>query len=177
MLCHEALFFLRQAPQLLKSNPVLRLLRVNVGDKQRELPVVSSHYIHLALGIDLAIEIPLMVSFHPATLLFGTSFGTPFPSSMQITLQLLVLLVVERSFHYWTIWFLKLGGGPVEASCEAPEQFFEPFSLAMEFMCPRGTLLIATTGLGVPSMLTWFTGEFHVISIIAWVTLRQLQAN
>ena len=65
----------------------------------------------------------------------------------------------------------------MEASLETPEHLFEPFSLAMEFMRPRGTLLIATTGLGVPSMLTWFTGKFHVISVIAWVTLRQLQAS
>lgn len=35
-------------------------------------------------------------------------------------------------------------------------------------MCPRGTILIATTVLG---------GKFHVISAVIWVIVRQLQAK
>jgi hypothetical protein len=147
-----------------------------VRDKQRELPGASSHFTHLALGIDLAVEIPLIVAFHPATLLFGNSFGMAFPSIIQITLQLLVLLVVERSFHSWTIWVLP-SDAQAEASLETPEQFFEPFGIAIEFMRPRGTILIAMTGLGVPSVLTRVTGKFHVISVIAWVILRQIQTS
>lgn len=182
LLCHETLFYLRQTPRFLNRTPILQLPPCKPGDKHRPLPAASSaDYIHLALGIDLAVEIPLILAFHPATLLYGASFNIPFPSIIQIALQLLVLLVVERSFHHWTIWFLQLGGRggelAVDASSESPEQFFEPFSLAMDFMRPRGTLLIATAGLGVPSLLTCFTGKFHVVSVVAWVTLRQLQGS
>lgn len=177
LLCHEALFYLRQVPRFLENNPLLRLSKINAGEKQRDPPAAFSDYVHLALGIDLAVEIPLIIAFHPATLLFGTSLGTPFPSIIQITLQLLFLWGVEIHLYYWTNWFLLSGEGQVEDSLKTPEQFFEPFSLATEFIRLRGTLLIATTGLGVPSMLTHFTGKFHLISVIAWVTLRQLQAS
>lgn len=42
---------------------------------KRNLLAASSYYTHLALGIDLAIEIPLIVASHPATLLFGTQLS------------------------------------------------------------------------------------------------------
>lgn len=80
-------------------------------------------------------------------------------------------------------WFLPPSGGARgeeegEASVlETPEPYFEPFSLVAEFMGPRGTILIATTVLGAPSMLTGFTGKFHVISVVAWVIVRQLQGK
>lgn len=177
LLCHEALFYLRQVPVFLKSNPLSRLSRSNVGEQQRDPPARFSDYIHLALGIDLAVEIPLIIAMHPATLLSSTSFRTPVPSIIQIILQMLVLWGVERSIYHWIKWCLLSGQGQIEGSLETPEQIFEPFRLAMEFMLPRGTLLIAAAGLGVPSMLTHFTGKFHVISVIAWVTLRQLQPS
>ena len=144
---------------------------------KRNPPAASSYYTHLALGIDLAIEIPVIVAFHPATLLFGANFRTAFPSVIQIALQLLVLLVVESSFHYWMFWFLSSGSARGEASLETPEQYFEPFSLVLEFMRPRGTTMITTTVLGTPSMLTGFTGKFHVISVVTWVIVRELQAK
>ena len=144
-LCHEAIFHFRRASRLLESTPHSRLSKPGLADESRDLSATSSPYINLALSIDLAVEIPLIVAYHPATLIFGTGFDVPFPSILQIAAQLLFLVVVEISFHHWILCFLSTKGMRADAPSETIEQSFEPFSLVMEFMRPRGTLLIVMT--------------------------------
>lgn len=179
--CHEALYYLRRLPQLLIKLWPIRPSKANIENKTTTQKAASiSHYIHLALGIDLAVEIPLFVAFHPVTLIFGTDFRAHFPGMFQFLLQVLVLVLIEHSFHYWTLWFagfLSSAATSKDFSVENPDDLAHPFGLAMEFMRPRGTLLIAIAGLGIPSKLHSITGDFHVATVIAWVALRQFQAD
>lgn len=125
----------------------------------------------------MAVEMPLIVAYHPVNLFCEISFDAPVPSKFQFALQLLSLLAVEKCSTHWTYRFLLKQEPQAKGVSLSAEQLSETFHLAMDFICPRRTFLIVLTGMGFPSVLTMFSGSFHPVSVVVWIALRQLQAR
>lgn len=48
-----------------------------------------------------------------------------------------------------------------------------PFRIAVDFMIPKGIIIMAMTLIGSPSLLGSISGCLHFASIVIWMALRQ----
>lgn len=55
-------------------------------------------------------------------------------------------------------------------------KYSAPFGLAAEYAHPLETIILGTGTVGGPMLYCYLTGNFHIITMYAWVTLRLFQA-
>lgn len=138
------------AREVIKALPTKRLDSRAARESRRSHS--TAHYFQLALAISFAIEVPLVLAFHPTTLIYGIDIGIPFPSTLKLLAQLLWRSVVDVGFADWVELYLSPGNlGPKQFS-RASKQGAGPFGLAMEFLRPTGALLLGVAAVGTPSI-------------------------
>lgn len=137
--------------------------------------LARSSYIYLAFTLDYAIEFPLFLEYHPTALAFPNNFASaiPLPALSQSVAQLLVFFFLDWAFQFYVLRFFSLPTGREESSPKDPEDD-DAFCLALEFIRPRGAVLIAIGVLGSPSPLRSYTGKLHVLSMVSWIVVRQM---
>lgn len=137
--------------------------------------LARSSYIYLAFTLDYAIEFPLFLAYHPTTLAFPNNVVNtiPLPTLGQSAAQVLVFFFWDWAFQFYVMRFLSLPNGREESGPKDPEDD-DAFHLALEFIRPRGAVLIAIAIIGTPSPLNSYTGKLHVLSMVSWIVLRQL---
>jgi hypothetical protein len=141
----------------------------------------------LMFVLDAAIEYPLFFAFHPVTLSSaGTDIsGKLFPQTTQLALQLATLISVEYAFGHAVLSRVSFSAGDTAPSAADPNKSAQSqlsdgssddgaANLAVEFLKPRGALLLAMAIPACSSPFSSYCGSFHPLSIALWAALRQL---
>ena len=136
-----------------------------------------------------------MLAFHPTTLNNNNNqFLAPFPTALQLLLQVTVFFAVEAAFHACVLRFIqfprsnpldeiskvdRITSVPIQTKGDARGNDTDHDDLAealvMEFIQPRGALLIGVALLGMQtSWLTARTGVLHPMAMVLWVVTRQI---
>lgn len=152
-------------------------------------------WIRILLVLDPAIEFPLILAFHPATLARATTCSSKpalsFPEeARELLVQIFVLCAVELLTQHC---IQRLITFPHPSELPLPEQAagvgnYSPTQVAedddetanalvVEFIQQRAALLVATALIGAPSsLLTPYVGngKLHSGALVGWMTLRQM---
>jgi hypothetical protein len=136
----------------------------------------------LVLVLDSAIEYPLFFAFHPVTLSSSSSSIAIFPTITQLAFQILILYFIEYTFCHLALRRISFPPGDTAPTATSdsekplPEEnnTDEAARLAMDFLRPRGALLLAMASPAVSMPFTAYCGAFHPLSMVAWAASRQL---
>lgn len=145
-------------------------------------------WVRVSLMLDNAIEFPIIFAFHPSTLIYKPQQSPGFPDLGQLVLQVLVFFVIELAFQNWVLRFINIsandssdgtrvackGGLKTLQDKEAQNDEGIAERLVMDFLRPRGTLLLAVALLSMPTALTTYTGQLHPVAVVGWVVLQQI---
>ena len=138
----------------------------------------------LFLILDPAIEFPFIFAFHPTTVTYRLRQNPRFPTNEQLLVQVAVFFAIELAFHNCVLRFIHIPTDVPDAPYrptsvveyrgkeELEDEVAE--SLVVDFLRPRGTLLLAVGLLGMPTALTRYTGQLHPMAMAGWVALQQL---
>lgn len=136
--------------------------------------LARSPYLYLAFTLEYAIEFPLFVAYHPVTLTFPNNVATtlPLPTAGQAIVQLAIFFAVDWAFQFYVLRFFTVQTTSANSDHGNSEDD-EAWTLAIDFIRPRGALLLTVAFVGAPSPLKEYTGRLHVLSMIGWTILRQ----
>lgn len=106
-----------------------------------------------------------------------------FPYMNQLVLQVLIFFAVGQAFENLILHFIHIHPGNSNSNCK-PRGLFEDTSkeeasrdyaadLVMDFVKPRGTLLLAIALLGMSTPLNRYTGPPHPMAMVLWTVLDQ----
>lgn len=129
--------------------------------------------IQLFLLVENAVAISLIASFHPVTLLRGTTIDLPLPSVAQNLTHCAILFAIEQGFRCVVHKiFLRSGSG----QCCVPQSHGEDsaaFSIADECIVSKGTLILAMALIGGLHPLGVDADQLHVMTMVIWAVIRQ----
>lgn len=107
--------------------------------------------------------------------LCGLQYSLPFPAAKTLAAQLLMFFLVEDTYHYWL--HRAFHWGPLYRRIHrVHHQYAAPFGLTAEYASPWETLLLGFGTIGPPLVLGYFAGNVHLVTVLVWMTLRQVQA-
>lgn len=143
-------------------------------DRAQKSDLARSSYLYLAFTLDYAIEFPLFVSYHPVTLVFPNNVATtlPLPTVSQMIAQLAIFFIIDWAFHFYVLRSFAVQTTKMDSNRSKSEDD-EAWTLVIDFIRPRGALLLAVAFSGAPSPLNQYTGRLHVFAMVGWVILRQ----
>ncbi len=120
-------------------------------------------------------ELPQIWLFHPVAKMCGMETGVPFPSWQKICVQIVIFFVLEDAWHYWAHRLFHWG--PLYKSVhKIHHQYSAPFGLAAEYASPIETMTLGFGTVFIPALYSLATGDFHVLTMYAWITARLFQA-
>ncbi|KAG8801646.1 C-4 sterol methyl oxidase [Serendipita sp. 398] len=103
------------------------------------------------------------------------TWQAPFPHWTTIGLQVAGFFVFEDFYHF--VAHQALHYGPLYRHIhKLHHKYSAPFGLAAEYAHPLETLILALGTLGGPILWTMYSGDFHIVTMYLWVTLRLFQA-
>ncbi|KAI9041892.1 sterol desaturase family protein [Aspergillus affinis] len=172
---HELIYFGRCIPWIIADALPIFFRKYKIQDKKS--PSVKDQWtcVKYILAIHFIIELPLIVLFHPMMELCGLSYTLPFPQLRTIAAQIVTFFLVEDTYHYWL--HRSMHWGPLYRSIHRiHHQYAAPFGLTAEYASPWETLLLGFGTIGPPLIMGLVTGEVHLMTVLVWMTLRQIQA-
>ncbi|GIC92529.1 sterol desaturase family protein [Aspergillus udagawae] len=175
-LAHEIIYFSRCFPWIIADALPSIFLKYKIQD-QKPPPSAAEQWActKYILLIHFVIELPLIVLFHPMMELCGLSFTTPFPDLRTLTAQTITFFLLEDTYHYWL--HRAMHWGPLYRSIHRiHHQYAAPFGLTAEYASPWETLLLGLGTIGPPLLLGLMNCNVHLVTVLAWVALRQFQA-
>ncbi|XRM47158.1 C-4 sterol methyl oxidase [Aspergillus tubingensis] len=175
-LAHEILYFARCIPWIIADALPTLFHRFKIQDKKAP-PSAKEQWscVKYILAIHFIVEMPMIVLFHPMMELFGLKYALPFPDLKTLAIQITIFFFVEDTYHYWL--HRAFHWGPLyRAIHRVHHQYAAPFGLTAEYASPWETMLLGLGTIGPPLVLGSFTGEVHLMTVLAWVALRQFQA-
>ncbi|KAI9879022.1 MAG: hypothetical protein M1830_009821 [Pleopsidium flavum] len=173
--CHELVYFGRCIPWMIADALPSIFLAYKIQDQKQPSAAIQWSCTKAVLLIHFAIEMPLIVAFHPMTQIFGMDTGVPFPSKLEMLGQIATFFVLEDAYHYWFHRFLHWG--PMYRRIHRiHHQYSAPFGLAAEYASPWETLGLGMGTVGAPLVVGALTGRLHLLTVVVWVTMRQFQA-
>ncbi|KAI9670913.1 MAG: Methylsterol monooxygenase 1 [Caeruleum heppii] len=172
---HEFVYFGRCLPWIIADSLPSIFLKYKIQDQKQPSAAVQWECTKFIVLIHFAIEMPLIVGFHPISTFFGMRVDLPFPSIWLMLQQIVTFFILEDAYHYWLHRFLHWG--PMYQHVhKIHHQYSAPFGLAAEYASPWETLLLGLGTIGAPMLVGAVTGHLHLLTVILWVTLRQFQA-
>lgn len=127
------------------------------------------------LAIHFIIEMPMILLFHPVMELCGVQYTIPFPRPSLMAGQIALFFIVEDTYHYWL--HRALHWGPLYRSIHrVHHKYSAPFGLTAEYASPAETFLLGLGTICPPLLLGCLKGNVHLVTVLAWMALRQLQA-
>ncbi|KAL4915469.1 fatty acid hydroxylase superfamily-domain-containing protein [Aspergillus aurantiobrunneus] len=175
-LAHELVYFGRCLAWIVADALPNIFQRFKIQD-QKPPPSVGDQWtcIKYILAIHLIVELPLIVLFHPMMELCSVEYTLPFPSIPLITAQIALFFIVEDTYHYWL--HRAMHWGPLYRTIHrVHHQYAAPFGLTAEYASPAETFLLGLGTICPPLLLGYVTGDVHLITVLMWMALRQLQA-
>ncbi|KAL2869443.1 sterol desaturase family protein [Aspergillus lucknowensis] len=175
-LAHELIYFGRCLPWAVADALPSIFHRFRIQD-HKPPPSASDQWtcVKYILAIHFVVELPLIVLFHPMMELCGLQYMVPFPKFSLLAAQIALFFIVEDSYHYWL--HRALHWGPLyRAVHRVHHQYAAPFGLAAEYASPAETFLLGLGTICPPLLLGYITGSVHLITVLTWMALRQLQA-
>ncbi|KAL4923064.1 sterol desaturase family protein [Aspergillus undulatus] len=174
-LAHELIYFGRCLPWVVADAcpSVFRRFKI----QENKAPSVNDQWtcVKYILAIHFIIELPMIVLFHPMMELCGVQYTLPFPKLSVIAAQIALFFIVEDTYHYWL--HRAFHWGPLYRSIHrVHHQYAAPFGLTAEYASPAETFLLGLGTICPPLVLGYVTGNVHLITVLGWMALRQLQA-
>ncbi|KAL4943988.1 hypothetical protein BDV06DRAFT_188576 [Aspergillus oleicola] len=174
-LAHELIYFGRCLPWVVADAlpGVFRRFKI----QENKSPSASDQWtcVKYILAIHFIIELPMIVLFHPMMELCGVQYTFPFPKLSLIAAQIALFFIVEDTYHYWL--HRAFHWGPLYRSIHrVHHQYAAPFGLTAEYASPAETFLLGLGTITPPLVLGYVTGNVHLITVLVWMALRQLQA-
>ncbi|KAI8049759.1 hypothetical protein BDF22DRAFT_735624 [Syncephalis plumigaleata] len=120
------------------------------------------------------IQLPMMLGFHSFAELFGMKIIDVFPTWQSFLLQIAIFFVVEDFYYYCVHRMLHI---PIfyKHIHKVHHEFSAPFGITAEYAHPIETVVLGLGTIGAPCLWAMATGDLHVMTVFAWVTLRLLQ--
>lgn len=169
-----------QATLIIVLTTLLLLLR-------RLLPVPQSNapiWMRLLLVFEPAIEFPMIFAFHPMVMGHGAGIISRLPRIDELVLQVVVFFAIELAFQEYVLRYIVISpklapgdsylGGSIKHSSLQDSHHEEAENLVLDFVRPRGTLLMTIALLGTSTELNKYTGQPHPIAMVCWTALEQL---
>lgn len=151
---------------------------------RRLLPVpqpAEPFWIRLLLVLEPAIEFPVMFAFHPTLMAHDMGQNARLPRVDELILQVVVFFAVELAFQGCILrYMITVPYTGLEKSISVghlPSQgphYEEAERLVLDFVRPRGALLLAVALLGTPTDLNRYTGQLHPFAMVLWMASEQL---
>lgn len=172
---HEFVYFGRCIPWMIADAMPSVFLRYKIQDQKMPSAADQWNCIKYILLIHFAIEMPMIVFFHPLMEMFGVAFEAPFPSWRVMLPQIILWFFIEDTYHYFL--HRAMHWGPLyRAVHRVHHQYAAPFGLTAEYASPWETMFLGM-GTTVPPLIHGMaTGSVHLVTVLVWVTLRQFQA-
>jgi len=164
--------------------------RQQSNDAETEISFPSSKmyplWISLILLFSPALEFPFMFVLHPVTLAYPPPTANV-PSLVQLALQVGTFFVIQILFTHSVL--RSISASIVEQSsptttksielCQSqPDPDDERLAaIVVDFLKPRGTLLLGIAAMGIPLKITGFLGRLHPLAMVAWVVLDRLYST
>jgi len=173
---HEIVYFGRCIPWIIiDSIPYFRQWKL----QPNKVPTAKEQWecTKLVLLSHFTIELPGIWLFHPLTEYFGmNTWQVPFPHWQMIALQVAGFFVFEDTYHF--LAHQALHYGPLYRNIhKLHHKYSAPFGLAAEYAHPLETFILALGTLMGPILWTIYSGgNFHIVTMYIWVTLRLFQA-
>lgn len=167
-LCHELVYTMKSVrctianylcPSVLKERDV----------RSRGWPLA----IRLVLLADNAIELTFIATYHPMTLLYGMPYALPFPSGFNFLAQLTGFFVVESVLQRWIPAIVLPQKFKGRSGSGGPSDDDAAFRLAIEYIIPKATSIVAIGLFGNRFMLGIMGGPVHFCTVAMWAALRQ----
>ena len=175
-IAHELIYFGRCLPWIIADAMPGTFNRWRIQDHKAP-PSVATQWdcTKYILAIHFIVELPLIVLFHPMMDLCGLKYASPFPDLKTLAAQLAIFFIVEDTYHYWL--HRAFHWGPLYRSIHRiHHQYATPFGLTAEYASPWETLLLGLGTIAPPLVLGYFTENVHLITVLVWMGLRQVQA-
>lgn len=177
--CYELLYLCRWLPGLKSSSMFPRIFSTGSIKRMSQRQFFGphpSHFTELALGLNFAVEFPLIVAFHPSTQYHGIGYNVPFTHPLEVFTQFVILFAVEEVLKPQIHWYFppcdsKLEKHSLDSSHSAA------CGLSIDYLLPRATLWLAIAAVGMASLLSGITGRLHMFSIVLWAVLRQFWSH
>lgn len=140
-------------------------------------------WVSLLLLLSPAFEFPFMFALHPVTLAYysqptvvpstsGIIPNNTLPSPIQLILQVAGYFVVQSLFAHYVLRFVTIPLTAEHPGAEKSEQDDEMLTaMVMDFVRPRGTLLLGVAAMGLPSVLNRVFGRLHPLAMVAWLVI------
>ncbi|TIC99526.1 Methylsterol monooxygenase [Colletotrichum higginsianum] len=169
---HEVVYFGRCLPWIVADALPSLFLCFKIQEAKQPSAAQQWGCTKFVLLIHFLVEMPLIVLFHPLCELVGLNIQVPFPTWGAMAAQLGSFFVLEDAYHYWVHRFLHLGPMYRKVHC-IHHTYAAPFGLAAEYANPWETLLLGAGTIGSPLVIGLFGVNVHLLTVIAWITLRQ----
>lgn len=140
-------------------------------------------WISLILLFSPALEFPFMFVLHPVTLAYPPATAHV-PSLVQLALQVGVFFAIQILFTHSILRSISISiveqSSPtttkaIELCQPKPDPDDERLAaIVVDFLRPRGTLLLGIAAMGIPLKVTEFLGRLHPLAMVAWVVLDHL---
>lgn len=164
--------------------------RQQSNDVETEISVPSSGmyplWISLILLFSPALEFPFMFVLHPVTLAYPPPTANV-PSLVQLALQVGIFFVIQILFTHSMLRSISTSiveqSSPtttktIELCQPKPDPDDERLAaIVVDFLKPRGTLLLGIAAMGIPLKITEFLGRLHPLAMVAWVVLDRLYST
>ncbi|KXS16075.1 hypothetical protein M427DRAFT_123004 [Gonapodya prolifera JEL478] len=170
---HQVTYFLAALPYFLCDFiPSMHKYKI-----QRNKPNTTENYwkcLRYLLFSQFFIQLPLEIGFHPIARFFGMGITEPFPPITKMLSQVAFCLVFEDFYHY--VFHSLLHYGPFYKNIhKIHHEFQAPFAIVGEYAHPLETLILGLGTIGGPLLLVVATGDLHIISVFAWISVRIVQ--
>jgi len=174
ILVHELNYFGRYIPFLI-AEYIPFLQKYKIQQDKTFTNEMKWHCLKSVLFAHFVIQMPLMVFFHPTAVRIGMNIReVPFPAWFTIAYQVVICLIIEDFFHYVAHRLLHTSF-LYKNIHKMHHEYTAPVGLAAEYAHPIEQLILGT-GTFVGPMLFSLLGEFHIITMFCWISVRLWQA-
>ncbi|KAL4790148.1 hypothetical protein BDV19DRAFT_372959 [Aspergillus venezuelensis] len=131
-------------------------------------------WLSLLLLASIAVDLPIISTLHPVTILYPRDALNLPPSPEQFALQILGFFLINDLCRYLIqSLVLPVATKPHRAVGEQTSDNDIVAAAIMDFSTPRITMMLGCAVLGIPCWLTEYLGMLHPLSMAGWVILDQ----